>query len=224
MAVFAHPDDESFVAGTLFQVTNEFDITTHLMCLTKGGRGKNAYNNGNLKQIREKELRKATAILGVDKLTLFDFPDGNLRKTRSKWLSKIKEELKQNKYNIVLTFDYSGITGHPDHIISCHEIFKLLKSNQKRPDLVWRVPDKREKKYFVDNKAFNFASIPNMELDTTPIQTIRKIKAIYTHKSQMPNLRFKLQILDWYLLDHKEYYYKVDFNKEYKYKFVDFKF
>jgi LmbE family N-acetylglucosaminyl deacetylase len=223
LAIFPHPDDESFVAGGLFQTAKEFGLKTSLICLTRGERGMNGLKTENLKQLRTKEFKRAVEILGLDKFLLWNYADADLRKTKSKWIPKVKEVLQKKKPEIVLTFDHSGITGHPDHIVSCHEILKLVKKMKTNPALLWRVPDEQEKKYFKKNKAMPYASNPNFKLDYGLEESVRKIKAVFAHKSQMQGFGFKLQILEWFLFDHKEFYHKVDLRREYKYRFVQFK-
>lgn len=223
MAVFAHPDDESFVSGGLFQEAQKLGIATTLICMTKGGRGLNSYKAGNLKTIRSKELDSAVKILGIDKTLLWDYPDADLRSSKDKWLKKLEGKIEELKPDLILTFDPSGITGHPDHIVSCIETLNLVKKMDKRPYLIWRVPDDQEKYYFKANEALPFASSPNLVLNYGLKESLKKISAIYVHVSQMKDFRFKLQILEWFLFDHKEFYFQVDPAANYKYKFVPFK-
>src|SRR3990172_12800689 len=89
--IFAHPDDESFVSASLILLAKKLGLKTHLICLTKGGRGLNAYKhmhfakyqnkNGNLKKIREEELKKAVKILKLNNLILCDYPDAELKES-----------------------------------------------------------------------------------------------------------------------------------------------
>lgn len=224
LAVFAHPDDESFVSGGLFQAAKEVNIKTALVCLTRGERGKNGLKKGDLKQIREEELKRAVKILGIDELSLWNYPDANLKRTKSRWIPKVGKLIEKINPDILVTFDHSGITGHPDHIVSCHEVLNLVKNLKAKPHLFWRVPDEQEKTYFKENKAMQFASSPNFRLDYGLEQSVRKIRAIYAHKSQVQGFGFKLQILEWFLFDHKELYYKADLRKNYKFRFVPTKF
>jgi len=220
LAVFAHPDDESFVSGGLFQELQKLNIQANLICLTKGGRGLNPHRRGNLKEIRTGELEKAVKILGIDNCQLWDFPDADLKSTKDKWLTVLKNEVEKIKPDLILTFDPSGITGHPDHIVSCIETLDAVKKLKNPPIVIWRVPDEQEKLYFKNNKALMFACVPNLVLNYGLTESLNKIKAIFSHASQMKSLRFKLQILEWFLFDHKEFYYKVNLNQKYKYKFV----
>ncbi len=223
LAIFPHPDDESFVAGGLFQVAREFGIKTIYLCLTKGERGINSLGSQNLIKTREKELKKAVKILKIDKLIQKGFTDSRLREEKSKWVKVVKDTITKEKPDLVLTFDHSGITGHPDHVVSCHEILNIIRSVENKPILLWRIPDKQEKDYFRLNKALIHASRANFVLNFGLMHAINKIKAIFSHQSQMKGFRFKLQIFEWFLFNHQELYYKVDLRKKYKYRFVEYR-
>ena len=66
LAIFPHPDDESYIAGGLFLLTNRLNIQTRLICLTHGEKGINYIGNGNLKKLRKTELKKAANILKIN--------------------------------------------------------------------------------------------------------------------------------------------------------------
>lgn len=218
LLIYPHPDDEAYVSGGLLQMAEKFSIETKLICLTKGGRGippKNAKSKYPLKEIREKELEKACKILGVDEVLLWDYPDAGLIQTKNDWVFHLKKEIIKSNADILVTFDQSGITGHPDHLIVISEIYTILKSLQNKPKLLLRVPDKQEKSYFKDNKALIFASEPTHKLSYSLLFSVKKIKAIFAHKSQIKNFLFRLRVFEWYLFDHQELYHLSDFKKPY---------
>lgn len=222
LAIFPHPDDESFASGGLFLVARKYHLKTRLICLTKGGRGLNSYQQGDLKEIRANELSKAAEILGIDQVDLWDYPDAGLRRTKKEWSEKIKKKVLAINPDFVITFDHSGMTGHPDHIITCHKIHKVIRQIDKKPLLFWRVPGEKEKKYFKDNHALAFASMASYRLDYSLLQSINKVRAVLAHKSQMQNLRYKLMVVGM-LFSSNEFYYQVKIDKTYRYKFVKFK-
>ncbi len=82
LAVFAHPDDETFGAGsTLARYVSEgVDIT--VVCATRGEAGEIAPGSDatseNLGDIREAELRSALKILGVPSLILLGYRDSGM--------------------------------------------------------------------------------------------------------------------------------------------------
>jgi len=220
LAIFPHPDDESFCVGGLFQLAQKNNIFVSLITLTKGERGINSFGSGNLGKIREKELKKASKILGVDEVVLWNYPDVNLKNTQKKWSTKLKKEIMRINPDLVITFDHSGITGHPDHIVVSTEVLRILKDIKNPPLLFWRVPDDQEKNYFKKNSALKFASQPTHVLNFGFRETLEKLRSIYAHESQMKSFAFRIQILEWFLFDHKELYCKVDLNKKFDYQFV----
>ena len=117
---------------------------------------------------------------------------------------------------MILTFDPHGVTGHPDHIVSSLEVLNLLKSEmgQEKPVLLWRVADSQERKYFDKGHKFHINIDPTYHYSLSLGESIRKLRAIYSFKSKIKSRLFKLQVTEWYLLDHKELYYLVDFAKD----------
>ena len=222
MLIFAHPDDESFVTGGLLLNCEDYGVKSHLVCLTKGGLGKNSLSKGDVDILREDELHKASKILGIDKLTLMGYPDAGLRKTKSKWTKEIRKLIKDEKPDVVITFDYSGITGHPDHIISCDEVRKIVSKMKNPPILLWRVPDENEKKHFASNEALIYAGNPTHICTYTLKKSKKKLSAIFAHASQMSSFWFKIHLVEELLFHTQESYHVVDLKRKYKFKFVDF--
>ena len=215
--IFPHPDDEAYVSGGLLQIAQSLSIKTKLICLTKGGRGllpKNKDLAENLKEIRKEELDKASSILGIDEMVVWDYPDAHLLEKKEIWLASLRKEIEKTKASIIVTFDQSGITGHPDHLVISNEVFEILKNMKNKPFLLQRVPDKQELNYFKDNKLISFAQKPTHEISYSFEISLKKIQAIFAHKSQLKNFLFRLQILEWLLFDHKELYHLVDFKKD----------
>ena len=214
LAIFPHPDDESYVSGGLFQVLHNFEVNTKLICLTKGKKGKNFLKKGDLGKIREQELKNASKILR---------PDAGLKNCVKEWRGLLIKKIINYEPQVVLTFDYSGITGHPDHIVTCDEVLKIIKSLKKRPILIWRVPNGKEKKYFFENESLKYSVKPNLLVNYSFFISANKIKAIFSHQSQIKNFQFKLHIIDWFFFDHQEPYYKVDLKKNYEFEYVHYK-
>lgn len=223
LLIFPHPDDEAYVAGGLLQLCQNLSIETKLICLTKGGRGLIPHDPDDqrkLKAIRQSELKRSSRILGVDELVLWDYPDAKLNNEKNLWMPKLKREIDNSCASIIVTFDLSGITGHPDHLIINSVVFRLVKEMLKKPVLLWRVPDMQELSYFKENKAIKFAQKPTHVLNYSLAVSLKKIRAIFTHKSQLKNLTFKLQILEWFLFDQKELYHLVNFKNSYRSKII----
>lgn len=120
LAIFAHPDDESFgMAGTLAKLAAA-GVRTALICATAGEAGQSAGladSPAALARLRADELRCATDTLGVADLIVLDYPDGG----GDSWdlaalATRLADEIKRIRPDVVVTFDDQGITRHPDHM------------------------------------------------------------------------------------------------------------
>ncbi|MBZ4221555.1 bacillithiol biosynthesis deacetylase BshB2 [Bacillus wiedmannii] len=106
LIVFPHPDDESYcVAGTILAYAQR-NVPLTYVCLTLGEMGRTMGNptfatRESLNVIREKELKKATNILGIkdvrmmgyrDKTLEFETP-GELRRVIQKFVEEVNPSL-----------------------------------------------------------------------------------------------------------------------------------
>lgn len=141
MAVFAHPDDESFgVGGTLARYGSDPDVRVVLVCATRGEAGEisdpKLASAERLGEVREQELRCACRTLGVDDLFFLGYRDSGMAGTPEnedpralaqadfgEAVGKVVAHIRREKPDVVVTFDENGGYGHPDHI-AIHHIAK----------------------------------------------------------------------------------------------------
>jgi len=121
LMVFAHPDDETFGLGGTTKKLTLAGNKVNLITATKGEAGMLGdppiTTQENLGKVREKELRRATKITGISKIYFLGYIDGTLKNISKKELSlKIFEIIIKEKPEIIITFDDTGISNHPDHI------------------------------------------------------------------------------------------------------------
>jgi LmbE family N-acetylglucosaminyl deacetylase len=134
MAVFAHPDDESFgCGGTLARYGAEPEARVVLVCATRGEAGEisdpKLATPERLGEAREQELRCACGLLGVDALYFLDYRDSGMAGTPENQdpralamadfdeaVGKIVACIRRERPDVVVTFDESGGYGHPDHV------------------------------------------------------------------------------------------------------------
>jgi LmbE family N-acetylglucosaminyl deacetylase len=133
MAIFAHPDDETFsIGGTLVQsAADEVEIT--LVVATRGEEGEIATtvdaDRSNLGEIREDELNCAAQKLGVERLYLLgyrdsgmegdpanDHPRAFIQAPPEEVISQLVELIRKECPDVIVTFEPNGGYGHPDHI------------------------------------------------------------------------------------------------------------
>ena len=126
MAVVAHPDDESLGLGaTLARYAGE-GAAVSVVTATNGEAGRyrghpqdHPLHPGKeaLSAIRVRELRAATATLGVHELFLLGYPDKQLdRADPVEAAGRIAAAIRRARPQVVLTFGPDGAYGHPDHI------------------------------------------------------------------------------------------------------------
>lgn len=124
LAVFAHPDDETFAAGALLAKLAAADVETHLLVATFGERGWKGTPRPAPEEIarrREAELHAAARVLGLRSVHLLGFADGDLAGAPEAHLVRaIARRIRGVTPDAVLTFGPDGLTGHPDHVAICH--------------------------------------------------------------------------------------------------------
>ncbi|MZQ81228.1 LmbE family protein [Paenibacillus sp. 5J-6] len=120
LAVFAHPDDESFICGgTLAKYASEgVDIT--LVSATRGEMGRRMgnppyLNRESMAAAREMELRNACDSLGIRELLFLDIRDKTVEFVDENNLTtRIANFIQEVDPDVVLTF-HEKLGGHPDH-------------------------------------------------------------------------------------------------------------
>ena len=141
MAVFAHPDDESFgIGGTLARYGKDPAVRVVLVCATRGEAGEisnpELASAARLGEVRERELWCACQTLGVEDLFLLGYRDSGMagsadnqnaralaRADFDEAVGKVVAHIRRERPDVVVTFDENGGYGHPDHI-AIHQITK----------------------------------------------------------------------------------------------------
>ncbi|HLJ68999.1 MAG TPA: PIG-L deacetylase family protein [Chloroflexota bacterium] len=131
LAVFAHPDDESLLAGGTLAFCRAAGVEIRLVSATRGEMGPVAedvgVDRGSLGAVREQELRAAAAALGIESVACLDFPDGELKWVEAPGLAeRVLEMLRMWRPTILLTFDSQGLYWHPDHIAVHEQVLRAV--------------------------------------------------------------------------------------------------
>ena len=127
LGLFAHPDDELSVGGTLARYAAGGAHVT-LVCATRG-EAATIYSPPeygatveNLGEVRTRELACCCATLGVQDLRWLDWPDGGVAGVdREEAIAAVVRILREVQPQIMLTHPANGGYPHPDHI-AVHEI------------------------------------------------------------------------------------------------------
>ena len=116
LAVVAHPDDESFGLGALLSTFAEAGATVSVLCFTRGEASTLHGVDGDLAEIRARELRAAASALGIGSVVLKDYPDGDLGSVDLTTLvGDVAASIDAVNADGIIGFDADGVTGHPDH-------------------------------------------------------------------------------------------------------------
>lgn len=135
LAVFAHPDDESFRPGGTLALLARRGVHVQVLTATRGGAGSRGdpplCPPEELPALRATELHYACAALGIQPPILLNYQDGHLPEADpERIVSEILAVVRQVRPQIMLTFGADGLSGHPDHIAigrAAAEAFRLAE-------------------------------------------------------------------------------------------------
>jgi LmbE family N-acetylglucosaminyl deacetylase len=190
LAVFAHPDDETFRPGGTLALLALSGVHVHLLTATRGQAGASGNpplcTPEDLPAMRERELRCACATLGIQPPRLLDYEDGKLSEAEpDRVIAQILESIHEIQPQVLLTFGPDGLSGHPDHIAigqwtsesfrRCTEIAALY--TVAVPQSLARTLDMRQV-HPVPDETIAFT------VDVSPVWEI-KLAAIRCHATQM---------------------------------------
>ena len=121
LAIFAHPDDESYRAGGTLALLARQGVRVQVLTATRGGAGSCGApplcTAEKLPVVRERELCCACAALGIECPILLDYQDGCLADADPETIvAEILSVVTDVRPQVMLTFGPDGLSGHPDHI------------------------------------------------------------------------------------------------------------
>jgi LmbE family N-acetylglucosaminyl deacetylase len=127
LAIFAHPDDESFGVAGVLALAAARGVPTNLVCATDGDLGGEVGARQLDPELRRAELREATAALGVSDPVFLGYHDSGMENwprpadclanaDAEEVVGRLEAIIAQLRPDVVLTFDPGGIYGHPDHV------------------------------------------------------------------------------------------------------------
>jgi N-acetyl-1-D-myo-inositol-2-amino-2-deoxy-alpha-D-glucopyranoside deacetylase len=133
LSVLAHPDDESFGMGGTLAYYAEQGVDVYLICATRGEVGEVApeylKSYHSIGELREAELRCASAHLGLTGIHFMDYrdsgmlgspendhPEALIAAPIDQVARQVASLIREIRPQVVLTFDPIGGYRHPDHI------------------------------------------------------------------------------------------------------------
>lgn len=198
VAIFAHPDDESFgPSGTITKLTEKYNV--YLICVTSGQAGESSLKEvKDLSKVRENELRESAKILGVKKIFFLGFKDGelsnNLYHKLADKIQKILETLTPEK---IMTDEIRGISGHIDHITVAMVTTFVFYKLPFIKELMYYCTEKREvmRDYFIYMPPGFDKKDMDLRIDISDVWD-KKVAAIKAHKSQLKDGKYILSLYE----------------------------
>jgi mycothiol conjugate amidase Mca len=133
LAVHAHPDDECLGTGGILARYGAEGVRTVLVTCTDGAVGEISdvalATPENLAEVRAGELDESVRILGISRLAKLGYRDSGMQGTADnenplsfhqcdfdEAVGKVVRIMREERPDVVVTYDENGGYGHPDHI------------------------------------------------------------------------------------------------------------
>src|ERR1700730_15600684 len=154
MAVHAHPDDECIATGGILARYSADGVRTVLVTCTDGAVGEISdaalATPDNRAAVRAEELDESVRILGIRRLAKLGYRDSGMQGTADnehpasfhmadfdEAVGKVVRIMREERPDVVVTYDENGGYGHPDHI-RAHQVavaaFKAAGDPERFPD------------------------------------------------------------------------------------------
>lgn len=137
LSVWAHPDDESFLAAGIMAAAVKNGQQVICVTATKGEKGvqdESRWPVARLGEIRERELAEALHELGITQHHWLGYADGECaHDSPQEATQKIAVFIEQYQPDSILTFGPEGLTGHPDHQAVSRWVNAAVAGTRKKP-------------------------------------------------------------------------------------------
>lgn len=183
LAVVAHPDDESFGLGALLSEAAAAGSRVGVLCFTHGEASTLHGVDGDLRELREQELRRAAEHLGACWVRLLDHPDGGLADRVPALADDVAAAVRAFSPDVLLVFDRDGISGHPDHVAATSAALAVGR-RQDVPVLAWTLPQSLVDAMAEDGYA-GFLGRPDRTIPlVVEVDRAAQREAVHEHASQ----------------------------------------
>lgn len=201
LALFAHPDDETYRAGGLLALLAQNGVRVHIVTTTRGEAGAIGASDVNtsepLSVIREKELRCACQALNLEPPVVWDFPDGGLAEIDPEIIiQRALLLMHEIQPQVVLSFGPDGLSGHPDHI-AIGDIASAVFARYQKAAALYQlaVPVSVVQRLGMNQIRAVPDSQITLAVDVTSVWEAKK-KAIYCHATQVASSPILVQSED----------------------------
>jgi LmbE family N-acetylglucosaminyl deacetylase len=119
LGVWAHPDDETYLAAGLMAMAVRLGQRVVCVTATRGEEGswdEERWPTATMGRVREAELIRSMKILGVTEHHWLDYYDGTCAEVDlDEGTKRVRAFVEEVQPMSVFTFGPEGMTGHPDH-------------------------------------------------------------------------------------------------------------
>ena len=117
LAIFAHPDDESYRAGGTLTLLAKKGVQVWVLCATRGELGILDLGPEETGEIRQTEMECACRALSINSPLFLDYRDGTLAQVdEERAVGQVVQVIRKLRPEVLLTWPPTGVSGHPDHI------------------------------------------------------------------------------------------------------------
>jgi LmbE family N-acetylglucosaminyl deacetylase len=188
LGIFAHPDDETFLAGGTLAKYADAGWEVSVLCATRGEAGRRGdYEKENLSAgefalVRQREMEKACRVIGVRKPLFMKCADGRVAKDcRNSAKAIIVRFLRKWKPDVIITFGPDGVSGHTDHVA----IGGIATAAAREAGI-------RSLYYVLRSESLSTCCEPEVPVSPPPVTTVidvsgfgeRKLRAMRCYRSQ----------------------------------------
>lgn len=137
LAVFAHPDDETMLAGGILALAARAGMHVDYLCATRGEGGEAGEppvcTQDELGEVREQEMVCAVQTLGGRSLTFLGYTDPRVGEGDELYAftdnltmlaGQVATSIKQFASHVILTHGSNGEYGHPAHLVT-HQAVRI---------------------------------------------------------------------------------------------------
>ena len=202
LAIFAHPDDESYRAGGTLALLASKGTPVWVLCATRGEEGISNLLPKEAGVIRQAELECACRALGINPPRILDYWDGTLSQVNEEQaIEWVVRAIREMRPQALLTWPPDGVSGHPDHVAVSSwtgEAFQRASNPRAYPEhqAEGLLPHAADALYHIVIPHNLAEALKMHHLHTVPDQTVMltvdvsavwdiKMAAIHCHRSQM---------------------------------------
>ena len=204
LAIFAHPDDETYRAGGTLALLAQKGAQVWVLCATRGELGIPKFSPEEAGEIRQAELECACRTLGIEPPRFLDYRDGMLPQVNEgQAIEELVRAIRELRPQALLTWPPDGVSGHTDHIAVSRwtsKAFRLAADPSAYPEhqAAGLSPHAVSALYHIAIPRSLAEALKMAHLHTIPDEAVTltvdvsavwdtKMAAIHCHRSQMNN-------------------------------------